>query len=99
MRSGLIRQQATSVSAVSFEEGEGDMSTEKDQGVEMTENSRRQLNRRDILLRGTTLAAATAITAGNPAQVAQAQEVLPLPEPPFKGVIGRTYKDSVPDTI
>src|SRR5262245_19120939 len=27
------------------------------------------------------------------------QEVLPQPEPPFKGVIGRTYKDSTPDKI
>ena len=28
-----------------------------------------------------------------------AQEVLPMPEPPFKGKIGRTYKDSRPDKI
>src|SRR5262249_32538445 len=28
-----------------------------------------------------------------------AQDVLPLPEPPFKGVIGNTYKDSTPDKI
>lgn len=28
-----------------------------------------------------------------------AQEVLPAPEPPFKGKIGRTYKDSQPDKI
>ena len=28
-----------------------------------------------------------------------AQEVLPRPEPPFKGKIGRTYKDSRPDKI
>jgi len=28
-----------------------------------------------------------------------AQEVLPRPEPPFKGVIGETYKDSTPDKI
>jgi arylsulfatase len=59
----------------------------------------RGLNRRSVLLGGTTLAAAAAITAGNPAPVARAQGVLPLPEPPFKGVIGRTYKDSVPDNI
>jgi hypothetical protein len=25
------------------------------------------------------------------------QEILPKPEPPFQGVIGRTAKDSVPD--
>ena len=30
---------------------------------------------------------------------ASAQEVLPRPEPPFKGMIGRTYKDSQPDKI
>src|SRR5215472_16507494 len=30
---------------------------------------------------------------------AMAQEVLPPPEPPFKGVIGETYKDSTPDKI
>ncbi len=30
---------------------------------------------------------------------ASAQEVLPTPEPPFKGKIGRTYKDSQPDKI
>ena len=28
-----------------------------------------------------------------------AQDVLPRPEPPFKGVIGQTYKDSKPDKI
>jgi arylsulfatase len=28
-----------------------------------------------------------------------AQDVLPRPEPPFKGVIGETYKDSTPDKI
>ena len=30
---------------------------------------------------------------------AMAQEVLPRPEPPFKGVIGETYKTSTPDKI
>ena len=30
---------------------------------------------------------------------AMAQEVLPPPEPPFRGVIGETYKDSTPDKI
>src|SRR5215475_2278611 len=30
---------------------------------------------------------------------ARAQEALPQPEPPFKGNIGRTYKDSTPDKI
>src|SRR5262245_25552446 len=33
------------------------------------------------------------------ATTALGQEVLPQPEPPFKGVIGRTYKDSTPDKI
>jgi hypothetical protein len=28
-----------------------------------------------------------------------AQEVLPRPDPPFKGTIGQTYKDSTPDKI
>ena len=28
-----------------------------------------------------------------------AQDVLPRPEPPFKGIIGQTYKDSRPDKI
>jgi hypothetical protein len=57
----------------------------------------RPLNRRNVLLGGTTLAAASAVAATNPARVVRAQEVLPLPEPPFRGIIGRTYKDSVPD--
>ena len=30
---------------------------------------------------------------------AMAQDVLPRPDPPFKGVIGETYKDSTPDKI
>jgi hypothetical protein len=30
---------------------------------------------------------------------ARAQEVLPRPGPKFKGIIGRTYKDSTPDKI
>ena len=56
-----------------------------------------ELNRRSVLLGGTTLAAA--IGAGASTPIAQAQEVLPRPEPPFKGVIGTTYKDSTPDKI
>jgi arylsulfatase len=39
------------------------------------------------LLAGGTLAAASA----------DAQTVLPRPDPPFKGHIGRTYQDSTPD--
>jgi hypothetical protein len=57
------------------------------------------VNRRNVLLGGTTLAAASAIVAGDSARVARAQEVLPPPEPPFKGTIGRTYNDSTPDKI
>jgi arylsulfatase A-like enzyme len=33
------------------------------------------------------------------ASTASAQEVLPRPEPKFKGTIGQTYKDSTPDKI
>lgn len=43
---------------------------------------------------GSVLATGTVFTCG-----AFAQEVLPKPEPPFKGKIGRTYKDSQPDKI
>jgi arylsulfatase A-like enzyme len=43
---------------------------------------------------GSVLAVGTFIGGAAPAQ-----EVLPRPEPPFKGKIGRTYKDSQPDTI
>src|SRR5262249_37018105 len=39
------------------------------------------------------------ITAAAMAWPAMAQEVLPRPEPPFKGVIGETYKTSTPDKI
>jgi arylsulfatase A-like enzyme len=56
------------------------------------------VNRRKMLLGGTTLAAISAVGAGRE-QSAQAQEVLPQPEPTFKGTIGRTYKNSVPDKI
>src|SRR5262249_41359500 len=57
------------------------------------------LDRRKVLLAGSTLAAASTIAAGSPPHQAQAQEVLPRPESPFKGTIGTTYKDSVPDKI
>jgi arylsulfatase len=44
--------------------------------------------------------AACAATAAAPfGGIAPAQEVLPKPEAPFKGKIGRTYKDSQPDKI
>ena len=43
---------------------------------------------------GSVLAAGTFLSGS-----ASAQEVLPKPETPFKGHIGRTYKDSQPDKI
>ena len=43
---------------------------------------------------GSVLAAGTLFSSG-----VSAKEVLPKPEPPFKGKIGRTYKDSQPDKI
>jgi arylsulfatase len=54
------------------------------------------------LLGSTSVIAASAVAAPIIAATersARAQEVLPLPEPPFKGAIGRTYKDSTPDKI
>ena len=56
-------------------------------------------SRRGVLLGGTAAAAATARTEVPCPTPAQAQEVLPLPPAPFKGKIGTTYKDSVPDKI
>lgn len=43
---------------------------------------------------GSMLAAGTLLSGS-----ASAQEVLPKPDPPFKGKIGRTYKESQPDKI
>jgi arylsulfatase A-like enzyme len=43
---------------------------------------------------GSVLATGLAISGS-----ARAQEVLPRPDPKFKGTIGRTYKDSTPDKI
>ncbi|MDR3101197.1 MAG: hypothetical protein LBV73_29555 [Paraburkholderia sp.] len=51
-----------------------------------------KVSRRSILLGGTTLAAASLMAAGNSVRTAQAQEVLPLPEPPFRGTIGRSTR-------
>ena len=54
-----------------------------------------KLNKAGALLAiGSVLTTGTVFTCG-----AFAQEVLPKPEPPFKGKIGRTYKDSQPDKI
>lgn len=44
-----------------------------------------QLNRRNILLGGTTLAAASALSAGAPVQIAQAQQPRPATTPPPAG--------------
>ena len=59
-------------------------------------------SRRDLLLGGSALAAATA--AGSLATPAAAQnspiggqEILPVPDPPFGGVIGRKANESKPD--
>jgi arylsulfatase len=56
-----------------------------------------RINRRTLLLGTSSLAATSGLAATAPS--IRAQEVLPLPTPPFKGAIGRTYKDSVPDKI
>ena len=54
-----------------------------------------KLNKAGALLAiGSVLTTGTVFTCG-----AFAQEVLPRPEPPFKGKIGRTYKESQPDKI
>jgi arylsulfatase len=70
-----------------------------DESRDRSKLKNRTLNRRNVLLGGTTLAAMSAIGTSAYNTVARAQEVLPRPEPPFKGTIGRTYKDSVPDKI
>jgi len=51
-----------------------------------------QVTRRKTLLGAMALGAVIAWPV-------MAQEVLPRPELPFKGVIGETYKDSTPDKI
>ena len=57
------------------------------------------MNRRQLFISTAKTALASAFGwSWLPASV-RAQEVLPQPEPPFKGTIGRTYKDSVPDKI
>jgi hypothetical protein len=57
------------------------MSSKYDQGKTEIENH--LLNRRNILLAGTTLAAASALSAGAPVRMAQAQ---PAPTPPAGGL-------------
>jgi arylsulfatase A-like enzyme len=48
---------------------------------------------------GALAAISSMLTAGMSFTGAIAQDVLPKPEPPFKGKIGRTYKESQPDKI
>src|SRR6516162_5660072 len=56
------------------------------------------IKRRTLLLSTTSLVAASGISAAAPsAQAQQPREILPKPEPPFQGKIGRTVKDSTPD--
>jgi arylsulfatase len=57
------------------------------------------IRRRHLLLGTTSLVAASALgsAAGPRAAAAATSDVLPDPEPPFKGKIGRTVKDSTPD--
>jgi arylsulfatase len=56
------------------------------------------IKRRDLLLRSTSLVAASALATALPqATDAATPDVLPELEPPFKGKIGRTLKDSAPD--
>jgi arylsulfatase len=56
------------------------------------------MKRRTLLLSTTSFVAALGISAtALPAQAQQPQEILPKPEPPFRGKIGRTVKDSTPD--
>ena len=58
------------------------------------------LKRRDVLLSGTSLAALSTLAAPalpRAAKAAGQEVVLPKPEAPFHGKIGRTVKDSSPD--
>jgi arylsulfatase A-like enzyme len=57
------------------------------------------MNRRQLFLSTAKATLASALSWSWLPSSGQAQEVLPLPEPSFKGTIGRTYKDSVPDKI
>jgi hypothetical protein len=57
------------------------------------------MNRRQLFLSTAKGALASTLGWSWLRKSARAQEVLPLPQPPFKGKIGTTYKDSVPDKI
>ena len=58
-----------------------------------------RLSRRHVLLGSSSLAATalTSVALSRPASAASQGSVLPIPEPPFNGKIGRTVKDSTPD--
>ena len=61
-------------------------------------NKREGVRRRTLLLSTTSLVALSGVTAtALPAQGQPPQEILPKPEPPFRGKMGRTLKDSTPD--
>ena len=56
------------------------------------------VKRRSLLLGTTSLVALSGVSAAAPsAKAQQAEEILPKPEPPFRGKIGRTVTDSTPD--
>ena len=56
------------------------------------------IKRRTLLLSTTSLVAAPGIVAATrSARAQQTPEILPKPEPPFQGKIGRGVKDSTPD--
>ena len=70
----------------------------KDDREANSANQREGMKRRTLLLSTTSLVAASAISATAPsAEAQQVEEILPKPEPPFRGKIGRTVKDSTPD--
>ena len=61
-------------------------------------DKREGMRRRSLLLGTTSIVALSGISATAPlAQAQQAEEILPKPEPPFQGKVGRTVKDSTPD--
>jgi len=70
-------------------------------GRESPPSSRRRgIKRRTLLLSSTSLVAASALAPTVLPQIARAagpDDVLPRPEAPFQGKIGRTAKDSTPD--
>src|ERR1700759_3086008 len=61
--------------------------------------TREGMKRRTLLLSTTSLVAVSGLAAHSRTAIAQQaqQTILPKPEPPFGGKIGRTVKDSTPD--